>query len=416
MKSRLSHLQCSSCQSTFPANQPATTCTVCGKVLVARYDLAMAAETMTPEALSSRKWDLWRYGELLPVQDVDAAPSLGEGGTPLLEMPAVSQLFGMKRILVKDESRNPTGSFKARGLCMAVSRARELGATALAIPTAGNAGSAMAAYAARAGMPAYVFMPADAPEAIKAECRAYGATVFLVNGLISDAGAIARDACQRFGWWNVSTLKEPYRVEGKKTMGFEIVEQLGWKVPDAMIFPTGGGTGIVGVSKAFDELEAMGLIGADRPRLIVVQAEGCAPIVEAFVAGERHAQTWHDASTIAAGLRVPGAIGDYLILDAIRSTHGTAMSVSDQELIEGAHLAAATEGLYLSPEAGAAITATKKLRDSGYLDADDEVVILGTGAGMKHTDLVPFDFPVVDPSSEHVVDTIRDVIDLTASV
>jgi threonine synthase len=416
MKSRLSHLQCSFCQSTFPADQPATTCTVCGKVLLARYDLAMAADTMTPEALSSRPWDLWRYGELLPVQDVDAAPALGEGGTPLLEIPGVSQLFGMKRILVKDESRNPTGSFKARGLCLAVARAKELGATALAIPTAGNAGSAMAAYAARAGLPAYVFMPLDAPEAIKAECRAYGATVFLVNGLINDAGAIVHEACQRFGWWNVSTLKEPYRVEGKKTMGFEIVEQLGWKVPDVIVYPTGGGTGIVGMAKAFDELEAMGLIGAERPRLVVVQAEGCAPIVEAFVAGERHARTWSNASTIAAGLRVPGAIGDYLILDAVRSSQGTAMTVSDQELLEGVGIAATTDGLYLSPESGAAIVATRKLRETGFLAANDEVVVFGTGAGMKHTDLISSEFPVIDPRSECVVDTIRDVVDLNASV
>jgi threonine synthase len=321
----------------------------------------------------------------------------------------------MDRILVKDESRNPTGSFKARGLCMAVSRARELGAAALAIPTAGNAGSALAAYAARAGMPAYVFMPMDAPEAIKAECHAYGATVILVNGLINDAGAIVQKVCGQFGWWNVSTLKEPYRVEGKKTMGFEIVEQLGWEVPDAIVYPTGGGTGIVGMSKAFDELEAMGLIGARRPKLVVVQAEGCAPIVEAFEARERHARAWPDASTIAAGLRVPSAIGDYLILDAVRSSQGTAITVSDHELIEGVIIAAATEGLYLSPESGAAIIATRKLRENGFLTAHDEVVVFGTGAGMKHTDLVSCEFPVVDPRSGRVVESIEDFIGQSTS-
>ena len=402
MRSQLTHLECSNCAATFPADRLITTCPECAKVLYARYDLTAAAREMTPEALASRPWDLWRYAEILPVADPAHRLTIGEGGTPLLEAPGLGRAFGMDRLLVKDEGLNPTGSFKARGLGMAVSRARELGAIALAIPSAGNAASAMAAYAARAGIPAYVFMPADAPVVMKAECLAYGAHVFLVDGLINDAGKVAREAGPHFDWFDVSTLKEPYRAEGKKTMGIELVEQLGWRVPDALVYPTGGGTGIVGMWKAFAELEEMGLIGPKRPKMIVVQADGCAPIVRAYEAGERHAGLWDDATTVAAGLRVPVAIGDYLILDAIRESGGTALTVSDAELMEGVHLAAAHEGLFVSPEAGAAYVATQKLRERGFLERDDEVVIFSTGSGMKHTELIPTGsgaFPVLDPNA-----------------
>ncbi len=282
MRSALTHLECSNCGATYPADQLITTCPACGKVIFARYDLQRAAQTMTPSALGRRPWTMWRYAEMLPVVDPAHQVTLGEGGTPLLEAPALGRELGIDRVLVKDEGQNPTGSFKARGLGMAVSRAKELGAEALVIPSAGNAGSAMAAYAARAGMPAYVFMPVDVPDVMKAECHAYGARTFLVDGLINDAGKVGQQAADRFGWFDVSTLKEPYRAEGKKTMGLEVVEQLGWRVPDVIIYPTGGGTGIVGMWKAFDELEAMGLIGsgttedggrpdgrvrADRPRV-----------------------------------------------------------------------------------------------------------------------------------------------------
>lgn len=414
--SYLTHLECSSCHATYPADQFATVCPACGKVLLARYDLALAAQSMSKEALRSRPWDLWRYREILPVQDTAAAPALGEGGTPLVPLPSLGALIGIPRLMIKDESRNPTGSFKARGLCMAVSRARELGAQAIAVPSAGNAASAMAAYAARAGIAAVVVMPADAPEVTKAECSAYGAAVFLVDGLISDAGKIVREGSQHFGWCDVSTLKEPYRAEGKKTMGLELVEQLAWRVPDVIIYPTGGGTGIVGMWKAFDELEAMGLIGPKRPKMVVVQAEGCAPIVKAYEAGQRHADMWPDASTIAAGLRVPIAIGDYLILDAVRDSHGTAVTVSEKELLDGVDLLARTEGLFLSPEAGAAVMATTILRERRFIERDDEVVIFGTGTGMKHTDLVPTSSSTINLAAADVLETIAAKVGTTVAM
>jgi threonine synthase len=397
MPSALTHLHCSFCGDTQPADQLSTICPACGKVLFARYDLDLAARTMTADALARRPWDMWRYAEILPVIDSSNRAMLGEGGTPLLEVPRLGAALGLDRLLVKDEGQNPTGSFKARGLGMAVSRAKELGATTLVIPSAGNAGSAMSAYAARAGLRAYVFMPADVPAVMQAECHVYGAHTYLVDGLINDAGTVGRRAADTFGWFDVSTLKEPYRAEGKKTMGLEIVEQLGWRVPDAIVSPTGGGTGIVGMWKAFDELERMGLIGPERPRMIVVQAEGCAPIVRAFDAGERHAALWANAETCAAGLRVPIAIGDYLILDAVRESGGTALTVSEQELMEGVHVAATHAGIFASPEAGAAFIATRKLRESGMLARDDEVVIFSTGSGMKHTDLFAPELPVLDP-------------------
>jgi threonine synthase len=308
-------------------------------------------------------------------------------------------LFGLENLLVKDEGANPTGSFKARGLGMAVSRAKELGAEAIAIPSAGNAAAAMAAYAARGGLKAVLAMPQDAPEVMKAEGVLYGSDVILVDGLINDAGTVIREGAARFGWFDVSTLKEPYRAEGKKTMGLEIAEQLGWRLPDAIIYPTGGGTGIVGMWKAFAELEAMGLIGPERPKMIVVQAEGCAPIVKAFEQGERHADLWQNASTIAAGMRVPVAIGDYLILDAIRESGGTALTVTDDELLEGMRLAATHEGMLVSPESGAAFIAGRMLRESGFLQASDEVVVFSTGSGLMHMDLIDTSgLRVVDPA------------------
>ena len=407
MRSYLTHLECSNCGAICPADRLQTVCPACGKVLFARYDLDAAAAAMTPAALAGRPWDLWRYFEILPVRDPANALTLGEAGTPLLRAPTLGRAIGLDRLLVKDEGLNPTGSFKARGLGMAVSRAKELGVESVAIPSAGNAGSAMAAYAARAGLPAWVFMPADAPTVMKAECVAYGANVFLVDGLINDAGRIVREAGPAQGWFDVSTLKEPYRAEGKKTMGLELAEQLGWRVPDAIIYPTGGGTGIVGMWKAFAELETMGLIGPERPKMIVVQAEGCAPIVQAFAAGERHAEPWREASTAAAGLRVPVAIGDYLILDAVRQSGGTALTVSEAELMEGVRLAATHEGIFVSPEAGAAYIATRKLRESGFLRQDDETVVFSTGSGMKHTELIDVTYlPVLDPDAADLASTI----------
>ena len=392
----MTHLECTNCGERYDANQLITTCRACGKVLYARYDLESARKEMTRDALKERPWNLWRYFEIMPVSDPANAISLGEGGTPLHEAPNLGADFGYERLLVKDEGLNPTGSFKARGLGAAVARAKEIGATMVAMPSAGNAAAAMTAYAARAGITGIVAMPQDAPSVMQAECQMYGAHVLLVKGLINDCGAVIRRGAEKHGWFDCSTLKEPYRQEGKKTMGIEIAEQLGWRVPDALIYPTGGGTGIVGMWKAFDELEQMGLIGAKRPKMISVQAENCAPIVRAFEQGERHAPVWENASTIAAGLRVPVAIGDYLILDAIRESGGTAISISDQEMVNGMNLLAQREGLFASPEVGAGVIAAQKLQASGFLKPDDETVLFATGSGLMHTDIVRWDFPVLE--------------------
>jgi len=413
LASCLAGLRCTSCGEAYPADEIHTTCPACGKVLFAEYDLARAGQTLTREALRSRPWTLWRYHELMPVRDPANRLTLGEGGTPLLRAHRLGQVLGLSRLWLKDESQNPTGSFKARGLAAAISRAKELGARAVAIPSAGNAAAAMSAYAARAGLPAYVFMPEDTPAAMPAECRAYGAHVFLVRGLINDCGRVVRAGTERFGWMDVSTLKEPYRAEGKKTMGMELAEQLGWRLPDAIVYPTGGGTGIVGMWKAFDELEQIGLIGPHRPRMIVVQAEGCAPIVRAFRAGVRHADPWPEARTIAPGIRVPVAIGDYLILDAVRASRGTAVTVSDEEMVEGVRLLARQEGLFVSPEAGATVAAARRLRESGDLGQGDEVVLFLTGSGLKHLELVAGTYPVRDPDDPAVSERLAAVIGAT---
>ena len=409
-RSCLTHLQCSNCAEPFPADRIMTTCPTCGKVLFARYDLDAAARQMTRATLAARPWNLSRYAEILPIQNPDSAPSLGEGGTPLHSAPALAADFGVKRLLVKDEGLNPTGSFKARGLAMAVARAKELGADTVAIPSAGNAAAAMAAYAARAGLHAVVAMPADAPVAMKAQCRAYGADVILVDGLIDDCGKVIRAGATAFGWCDVSTLREPYRAEGKKTMGIEIAEQLGWRLPDAMIYPTGGGTGIVGMWKAFAELEAMGFIGSARPKMIAVQAAGCAPIARAFAAGAAHAERWDGAVTMAAGLRVPAAIGDYLMLAAIRDSGGTAITVTDDDMLAGMRLAAEREGLFVSPESGAAMIAARHLRESGFLSADDETVVFSTGSGLMHVDLVEVDATAIDPLAPDLLAAIAGII------
>lgn len=384
-----------------------TTCPACSKVLYVRYDLDAAKQTMTKEALKDRPWNLWRYSEIMPVEDPIHAVTLGEGGTPLHEAPRLAADFGFDRLLIKDEGLNPTGSFKARGLGAAVSRASELGATTVAMPSAGNAAAAMSAYAARAGIQGIVAMPVDAPEVMKAECHIYGAHVLLVKGLINDCGALIRRGADIHGWFDCSTLKEPYRQEGKKTMGIEIAEQLGWRVPDVMIYPTGGGTGIVGMWKAFDELEKMGLIGSKRPKMVCVQAENCAPIVRAFHAGERHADLWEGATTIAPGMRVPVAIGDYLILDAVRESGGTAISITDDEILRGMDMLAKREGFFASPEVGSVVIAAQKLRASGFLKAEDETVMFSCGSGLMHADMVHGDFPVLEKDAPDPGEYIR---------
>jgi threonine synthase len=399
IESSLTRVVCSNCGKAYDADSLLTTCTECGKVLMAEYDLGKAASTMTRAALASRPWNLWRYAEIMPVRNPEARLTLGEGGTPVLAVGRYGAQIGLPGLLMKDEGRNPTGSFKARGLGAAVSRALELGVRTIALPSAGNAAAAASAYAARGGLGAVVFMPKDAPDIFKAECRALGARVYLVDGLINDAGKIVKEQGASRGWFDVSTLKEPYRAEGKKTMGIELAEQLGWDVPDAIIYPTGGGTGIVGMWKAFRELEEMGLIGSKRPKMIVVQSEGCAPIVRAFDQNVRHADLWQGAQTVAPGIRVPVAIGDYLILDAVRESGGTAIAVSDDELLAGMRDVAASEGMFVSPEVGAAFAAARKLRESNVLSESERVVVFATGSGLMHTDLIEDGYPILVPDA-----------------
>jgi threonine synthase len=380
------HLECANCGEKHDAAKLNNVCVKCGKPLLARYDLQRIGKIMTKAALRFRKADLWRYREVLPVREEENIVSLGEGWTPLLEAPRLGKELGLSALFIKDESVNPTGSFKARGMAVAVSMAKELGATKLAVPSAGNAGGALAAYAARGGLEAYIFMPRDTPIANIVECEVMGAHVTLIDGLITDCGAEVARRKEKEGWFDVSTLKEPYRVEGKKTLGYELAEQLEWTLPDVIVYPTGGGTGLVGMWKAFDEMEQMGWIGKQRPRMVTVQAEGCAPIVRAFESGERFAAEFPEAATVASGLRVPKAIGDFLILDAIRASGGTAVSVSDSDLIAGALAMARAEGVFASPEGGACVPAVRQLLAAGKIRADEKVVLFNTGGGIKYLD------------------------------
>jgi threonine synthase len=405
--SRLTHLECTACGRRESAEQLQTTCPACGKVLYARYDLDAVRRTLPRDALAGREPSLWRYRELLPVLEARHIVTLGEGMTPLLPAPGLGAALGCSALWVKDEGVNPTGSFKARGQTVAVSRALELGARTLAIPSAGNAGGAMAAYAARAGVPAHVFMPCDAPAANAAECVLYGARLHLVSGLIGDCGRLVRQGVMAHGWFDLSTLREPYRQEGKKTMGYELAEQLGWTLPDAVLYPTGGGTGIVGMWKAFEEMQQLGWIDERRPRMISVQAAGCAPIVRAFERGERHAEPWPDARTAASGLRVPAALGDYLMLDAIRDSGGTAVAVSDEAMIADMRVLAAEEGISAAPEGAATLAALRVLLARGVLRRDERIVLFNTGAAWKYAELVPLpNLPVLDPDDPRVLEDV----------
>ncbi|WP_027341046.1 threonine synthase [Hamadaea tsunoensis] len=384
----LTHLECPRCRATHPADRQQNLCP-CGSPLLARYDLAAVAAAVTPDTIRTRPANLWRYGELLPVEDPANAPTLGEGWTPLTAATRYGRRIGVRRLMVKDEGLLPTGSFKARGAAVGVARARELGVTHVAMPTNGNAGAAWATYAARAGLRSTIAMPLGAPLITRQECLAAGADLRLVDGLISDAGKqIAALLAEDATIFDASTLKEPYRVEGKKTMGLEIVEQLGWRVPDVIIYPTGGGVGLIGIAKAIAELRALGWIGEKHPRLVAVQSSGCAPIVRAFAAGESRAQPWIDAHTVAFGITVPSPIGDELILDAVRASGGTALAVDDDELLRDLRDFAHDEGLLLCPEGAAGLTAARKLHTTGWLSAEDEVVVLNTGAGLKYPDLL----------------------------
>ena len=375
----LKNLECSKCSETYPHTVPQNVCTACGKPLLARYALEKLAGTWTPDALLSRPPSLWRYTELLPISAPKDMVTLGETMTPLIHTKRLGTKFGLTEVWVKDESRLPTGSFKARGLAIAVSKAKSLGLTALAIPSAGNAATALALYAAAAGITAHIFMPQDTPDFNKQTCQLAGANVTLIDGLITDAGRIVAERKDSEGWFDVSTLKEPYRVEGKKTMGFELAEQFNWELPDVIIYPTGGGTGIVGMWKGFAELERIGWIGKKRPRFISVQSTGCAPIVKAWEEGATEATPWRDAHTVASGLRVPQAIGDFLILEAIRKSNGAAIAVTDEAIREAMQLLPTTEGLLTSPEGAATVAALKQLVMNGMIEPSERVVLFNTG-------------------------------------
>lgn len=378
------HLECTKCGKTYESETLQRLSPCCAKPLYARYDLESIGERFRPESLRGRVPTLWRYADVLPVRDPARRLTLGEGFTPLLRTPALARELGLEHVWVKDEGQNPTGSFKARGLVMAVARAWELGAREIAIPSAGNAGSATAAYAAAAGLPAHIVVPADTPRPIVEEIQALGADLQFVEGLITDAGRAVAKGAEAHGWFDVSTLKEPYRVEGKKTMGYELFEQLGGRLPDVIIYPTGGGTGLVGMWKAFEEMEAMGWIGSERPRMVSVQSTGCAPIVRAWESGAESAEPWQDAHTYASGLRVPAAVGDFLILAAIRASDGAAVAVEDDAMREWVRTVGRTTGVFCAPEGAATAAAVPRLRELGTIRDGDEVVLFNTGSGLKY--------------------------------
>src|SRR5438094_6520906 len=379
----LKHLECSACGLHFEWSRLQNLCSSCRKPLLATIDLAAASRTLTRKTLATRQKSLWRYREVLPLPGDVEPVSLGEGGTPLLYAEKFADDLDL---WIKDESLNPTQSFKARGMSVAVSMAKHLGATKLAAPSAGNAGGALAAYAARAGLEAHIFMPRDTPRANIVECRELGAQLTLIDGLITDCGAEIARRKGAEGWFDVSTLKEPYRVEGKKTLGYELAEQCDWQLPDAILYPTGGGTGLIGMWKAFDELETLGWIDRKRPRLFSVQASGCAPIVRAFEAGEKFAAEFPNAHTIASGLRVPKAIGDFLMLQILGDSKGGAIAVDDDEMIRAVREVGSKEGLFVAPEGAACFAALRKLRAAGKIDIGERVVIFNTGSGIKYLD------------------------------
>ncbi|USI71442.1 threonine synthase [Sphingomonas morindae] len=377
------HLECSLTGEIYPADQRHGL-SAAGRPLLVRYDLDGARAALSATVLAQRPRDLWRWRELLPVRDAADIVSLGEQDTPIVPLPRVAARLGAAELLVKDEGRLPTGSFKARGLVMAISMAKALGVRVIAMPTNGNAGAAAAAYARRADMEAVIFCPADTPEINVREIAAQGARVYRVDGLIDECGKLVAEGAKRRGWYDLSTLKEPYRIEGKKTMGLELAEQLDWRLPDMIFYPTGGGTGLIGMWKAFDELEALGLIGPERPRMVAVQAAGCAPIVRAFESGARHATRWEDAHTVAAGIRVPQAVGDFLILDAVRASGGFAIAVEDAAIEAAVAEAGRADGLLLCPEGGATLAAYELALARGLARREDRVLLFNCATGLKY--------------------------------
>lgn len=392
--SHLTHLECARCGEKHAVGEVQGLCKKCGGPLLARYDLGALGKSVKKSDLAGRVSSLWRYREFLPVRSDDDIVTLGEGMTPLLPARKLGRTIGCDDLYIKDEGLNPTGSFKARGAAVGISMCKELGIKAIAMPTAGNAGGAWASYARRAGIDAHIAMPKDAPAMAMKECIATGAHVYLVDGLISDAGKLVGAAAKHFGWFDAATLKEPYRIEGKKTMGLELAEQLGWELPDVIVYPTGGGVGLIGMMKAFAELEAIGWIGKKRPKMVSVQAEGCAPIVKAFEEGRDESEFFQNAQTIAGGLRVPKALGDFLVLRYVRETDGWAVGVSDAEIREALRQTGDNEGMFVSPEGAAGVAAVAKLRKQGEIAASERVVIYNTGTGLKYPEMVEVDLPV----------------------
>ena len=390
--SSVTHLECSVCAKRYPAGQIHNLCS-CGGPLLVIYDLAQMAKSWSRDQVSRGPASMWRYAPALPVNDPNHVVSLGEGMTPLVKTARLGGTLGARDLWVKDDGINPTGSFKARGLSCAASMCVELGIRKIAVPSAGNAASAAAAYAAAAGIEAHIFMPRDVPQANYIECKAFGACVTLVDGLISDCGRIVAERKDAEGWFEVTTLKEPYRIEGKKTMGYELAEQFGWTLPDAIFYPAGGGVGLIGMWKAFGEMAALGWISNKRPKMIAVQTEGCQPVVRAFERGEAKSQFWENAHTVAAGLRVPKPLGDALMLDAVRKSGGTAIAVSDQDLLDGALELASGEGIFAAPEGGACVAALKKLLARGFLHPDERIVLYNTGSGIKYLEAFSTRFP-----------------------
>ena len=388
MFSYIDHLECTQCGQTFPHNQVSKVSDCCGKVLFARYDLPRLRREGSREVFAGREPNMWRFAELMPVTDPAQVVTLGEGGTPLLAATNLQKKLGLQSLFIKEEGLNPTGTFKARGISAAVSKAAELGISGFTMPSAGNAAGAAAAYCARAARPVQVFMPQDAPPANKKESVMAGSQLNLVDGLISDAGRLAVAVAAEQNLFDLSTLKEPYRAEGKKTMGLEIAMQLGWKMPDAIIYPTGGGTGIIGMYKGFQELLELGWIEGTPPKFIAVQPTGCQPIVKAFNEGAATAETWANAATLADGLRVPGPFADYLILQAIRETGGTALAIEDAAMVEAMYEIATEEGIIACPEGAATLVGLKQLVQQGFLGADETIVLLNTGSGYKYLDLI----------------------------
>ena len=393
----VTHLECANCGQRYDATQIHNLCTACQRPLLVRYDLDPLKKAFTRRSLFGRPPTIWRYLELLPVRDVAKIVSLTERITPILDAKRLASEFGARRLFVKDESRLPTGSFKSRGMALAMSKANEFGIKRVVVPTAGNAGGAMAAYAARAGMEAYVFMPEDTPAISQMECILAGAKTFLINGLITDCGRIISEGQAKKGWFDVSTLKEPYRIEGKKTMGLELAEQFEWELPDVILYPTGGGTGLIGMWKAFRELEALGwLKSAKKPKMISCQSDGCAPIVAAFECGERFARKFQNAKTIASGLRVPAAVGDFMILDAVRESGGLALAAPEADIPKWMRLAASKEGIALCPETAVCLGALDMLLHRGAIKPDERILIFNTGAAQKYPEVVQEKLPRVD--------------------